>query len=42
MIWSFLRPLFAALLAAWLLASWVSLYKRFETGRVGTADLIPF
>jgi hypothetical protein len=41
-IWSFIRPLLAALLAAWLLASWVSLYKRCETGRLEAPDWIPF
>ena len=31
-----------ALLAAWLLSSWVSLYKRCETGRLQAPDWIPF
>jgi len=42
LIWSFVHPLLGAFLAAWLLASWVSLYKRCETGRVQTQDWIPF
>jgi len=42
LIWSFIHPLVAAFLAAWLLASWVSLYKRCETGRVQAPDWIPF
>ena len=41
-IWSLVHPLLGALLAAWLLASWVSLYKRCETGRLETPDWIPF
>ncbi len=41
-IWSFVHPLLGAFLAAWLLSSWVSLYKRCETGRVKTPDWIPF
>jgi hypothetical protein len=42
LIWSFIHPLIAAFLAAWLLSAWVSLYKRCETGRVQTPDWIPF
>lgn len=42
MLWGFVRPLVSALLAAWLLAAWVSLYKRCETGRVMKQDLFPF
>jgi hypothetical protein len=41
-VWSFVHPLLGAFLAAWLLSSWVSLYKRCETGRVKTPDWIPF
>jgi hypothetical protein len=41
-IWSFVRPLLGAFLAAWLLSSWVSLYKRCETGRIQNPDWIPF
>ena len=41
MIWNFIYPLLEALLGAWLLASWVSLYKRCETGRVQAPDWIP-
>ena len=41
-IWSCIHPLLGALLAAWLLASWVSLYKRCETGRIEAPDWIPF
>ena len=42
LLWSFIDPLIAAFLAAWLLASWVSLYKRCETGRLQTPDWIPY
>ena len=42
LVWSFVRPLIAAFLAAWLLASWVSFYKRCETGRIKAPDWIPF
>jgi hypothetical protein len=42
LIWSLARPVIAALIMAWLLSSWVSLYKRCETGRVETPDWIPF
>jgi hypothetical protein len=42
MLWSFVRPLVGALLAAWLLAAWVSLYKRCESGSMKTPDWIPF
>ena len=41
-VWSFTYPLLAAFLAAWLLSSWVSLYKRCETGRLEAPDWIPF
>jgi len=41
-LWSFIHPLLGALLAAWLLSSWVSLYKRCETGRLQAPDWIPF
>ena len=41
-VWSFIYPLLAAFLAAWLLSSWVSLYKRCETGRLQAPDWIPF
>ncbi|MGA3170039.1 MAG: hypothetical protein ABSE62_03415 [Chthoniobacteraceae bacterium] len=42
--WSFIYPLIAAFLAAWLLSSWVSLYKRCETGRpqLPEQELFPF
>jgi hypothetical protein len=40
--WSIIHPLVGALLAAWLLSSWVSLYKRCETGRLHAPDWIPF
>ena len=39
---SSLFPLVAAVLAAWLLASWVSFYKRTETGRTQAPDWIAF
>jgi hypothetical protein len=42
LIWSLIHPLLAAFLAAWLLSSWVSLYKRCETGRLQAPDWIPF
>jgi hypothetical protein len=42
LIWSFIRPVIGAFIAAWLLSSWVSLYKRCETGRVQAPDWIPF
>jgi hypothetical protein len=42
LIWSFVHPLIGAFLAAWLLSSWVSLYKRCETGRIKAPDWIPF
>jgi hypothetical protein len=42
MIWSFVRPVGGALLAAWLLSAWVSLYKRCESGSMKTPDWIPF
>lgn len=41
-IWSFIYPVLAALLAAWLLASWVSLYRRCEAGRLAAPNWIPF
>jgi hypothetical protein len=41
-IWSFIYPVLAALVAAWLLSSWVSLYKRCETGRLEAPDWIRF
>lgn len=40
--WSLVFPLIAAILAAWLLASWVCLYKRCESGRAATDDWIKF
>jgi hypothetical protein len=42
MVWSFVHALIGAFLAAWLLAAWVSLYKRCETGSVKAPDWIPF
>ena len=42
LIWSFARPVAGALLAAWLLSAWVSLYKRCESGSIKTPDWIPF
>jgi hypothetical protein len=42
LIWSFVRPLLGAVIAGWLLASWVSLYKRCETGRVSAPEWIRF
>jgi len=40
--WSVIYPLVGAVLAAWLLSSWVALYKRCETGRLQAPDWIPF
>lgn len=40
--WSLVYPLLAAALAAWLLASWVCLYKRSEAGRLRRDLLIRF
>lgn len=34
LIWQITHPLFWALVAAWLLASWVCFYRRYSTGRV--------
>ena len=42
LIWSFIHPLITAFVAAWLLSSWVSVYKRCETGQVRLPDWIPF
>jgi hypothetical protein len=42
LLWMLFRPLPAAILTAWLLASWVSLFKRCQTGRVQSPDWIPF
>jgi hypothetical protein len=42
LIWTLFHPLPAAFLIAWLLASWVSLFKRCQTGRVQAPDWIPF
>ena len=40
--WSLVYPLIAAALAAWLLASWVCLYKRCEAGRLRHENWIRF
>ena len=40
--WNLAYPILAAFVAAWLLASWVSLFKRCETGRVQSPDWIGF
>jgi hypothetical protein len=42
LLWILFHPLPVALLTAWLLASWVSLFKRCQTGRVQAPDWIPF
>ncbi len=39
---SLVSAILAALLAGWLLASWVSLYRRCEAGRAAAADWIKF
>ena len=41
-IWSFIHPVIGAFIAAWLVAAWVSIYKRCETGRLQAPDWIPF
>ncbi|HEX4086402.1 MAG TPA: hypothetical protein VHY22_15915 [Chthoniobacteraceae bacterium] len=38
MLWSLVYPLVSAFLAAWLLAAWVALFRRCETGR----EEVPF
>ncbi len=40
--WSLIAPWLKAVLAAWLLASWVCLFKRCDTGRADSEDLIQF
>ena len=40
--WNFVFPILSAFVAAWLLASWVSLFKRCETGRLQSPDWIGF
>jgi hypothetical protein len=42
LVWSFVYPVIAALVVAWLISAWVSIYKRCETGRIKTPDWIPF
>ena len=39
--WELLFPLLEALLAAWLLASWVCLFKRCQAGTIDTDNWIP-
>jgi hypothetical protein len=41
-LWSLVAPWLKAVLAAWLLASWVCLFKRCDTGRSEAEDLIQF
>jgi hypothetical protein len=41
-IWSLVHAVVRGILLAWLLAAWVSLYKRCESGRVTTPDWIPY
>lgn len=40
--WRLFYPLLAALVAAWMLATWVCVFKRNETGRVLTQDWFKF
>ncbi len=40
--WELVFPLIEALLAAWLLASWVCLFKRCEAGRIDVDNWIQF
>ncbi len=42
-LWSLLvYPVLWTVLASWLLASWVCLYKRCETGRADADELVPY
>ena len=41
-LWRVIYPLFGALVAAWLLAAWVCLFKRCETGRDHSDNWIRF
>lgn len=41
-LWQLLFPWLAAIVAAWLLASWVCLYKRCDTGRRANENWIAF
>lgn len=41
-VWGLVSPWFKAVLAAWLLASWVCLFKRCDAGRSEAEDLIQF
>ena len=41
-VWALIAPWLRALLAAWLLASWVCLFKRCDTGRPDAEDWIQF
>lgn len=42
LVWQLFHPLLAALVAAWMLATWVCVFKRTETKRVRTQDWIKF
>lgn len=41
-VWILLFPWLAGIMSAWLLASWVSFYKRCETGRLRAENWIQF
>lgn len=41
-IWQLIFPLFAALLAAWLLSAWVCLFQRWQHGRSELEPLVRF
>lgn len=42
MAWRLIHPLLGAAVAAWMLATWVSVFKRCEAGRIRTDDWIKF
>ncbi len=42
LIWNFVYPLLAAFVSGWLLATWVCVFKRCETGRLHPDDWIKF
>ena len=40
-LWRLIYPLLAASVAAWMLAAWVCLFKRCETGRLHSENILP-
>ncbi len=42
LVWSLVTPWLRAIIAAWLLASWVCLFKRCDTGRAESEEWIQF